>query len=393
MNKALSPGPIRLRVALLLCCGFCVALQFGRTPASLPLLREQFGFGLAVAGWLVSSVSLLAAFTGLSAGILAARIGAQRAVMIGLGLAASGCLVGLMAQSPAGLIAARVIEGAGFIITVTAVPPLLMRIAAPATAPGVMAIWGTYLPAGMALMLAISPALLGLGGWRLPLGVNLGLLLVMLAAFVAVFGGDDGTTAQSSAPAVAIIRALVGHRTPLLLGLVFLLYAAQFLSIMAFLPLIFSEGGWSASLAMMVTAGIVALNAAGNVLGGLLVRRGIDRVAILVGATIAMGIAGATALLPDLPTPARVVAAAIMSFCGGPVPATLLATVPQLDLTPAGRATCVGLLLQCAGIGQLLGPPLFGAVASAAGWGGAAAVAGLLAAGAVLCAAHTGTRR
>lgn len=379
------------RLSLLICCGVAVALQFGRMPASLPLLKEQFGFNLAVAGWLVSSVALLSAFTGLSAGIFAARIGPQRAVMLGLCLAALGCTLGMFAQGPAGLIAGRVVEGAGFIVTVTAVPPLLMRTAGPEKAAGVMAIWGTYLPAGMALMLFVSPMLLGAGGWRLPLGVNLAMLLGMLGAFVIVFGRDGTAAAASTTPAGEIVRALIRQRTPLVLGVVFIIYAAQFLAIMAFLPLIFNESGWTTLLALMVTAGLVALNAAGNVLGGILVRRGVSRVAILVVSVIAMGVFGAAALMPGMPALVRVLAAAAMSFCGGPIPATLLGSVPQLDLTPAERAASVGLLLQCAGIGQLLGPPVYGAVASAAGWGGAATLTLVLAACAALAATRTGS--
>ena len=57
---------------------------------------------------------------------------------------------------------------------------------------------------------------------------------------------------------------------------------------------------------------------------------------------------------------------------GGVIPGTLFGAVPHIARTPAAAAGIVGLLIQGAGIGQLLGPPLFAwAVAGSGSWRGA----------------------
>lgn len=367
-----------LRLVLFLCCGFGIALQFGRVPASLAAIRGELDLTLTATGWIVSTISVIAALGGLLAGMLAARFGAVNWVASGLVLCILGCGLGWLAPDVPGLISGRVVEGAGFIMAATGLPPLIVRAAGPARASVALALWGIYLPVGMALMLAVAPLVIAQAGWRGALVANMIVLAALLTAFVIAAHRYRAPGAQRSAPLplAAGLAFLKADPDAFRLAGIFLLYAAQFLAVMSFLPLTFRAAGAAGTdLIGHATALIVLLNGVGNLLGARGLAHGIAPQRLLCLGLVMMGVMGAAALTDALPWTVRLMAAGLMSFCSGLVPATLLGGVAHLAIPPAARAAAVGLLLQGAGIGQLVGPPMFAAVASHHGWTAAAGLA------------------
>lgn len=380
-----------LRLAFLLCCGFGIALQFGRVPASLPAMRTDLDLTLTQSGWIVSTVSVVAAFGGLFAGILAARLGAVTWVALGLALSILGGGLGWMAADASGLIVARVVEGAGFIMAATGLPPLVVRAAGQARAPVALALWGIYLPVGMALMLAVAPLVIAHAGWRGAIIANMAALTALLAGFIVLARPyrAAATPMQAPPPMSTSLAALRADPNVFRLAAIFTLYAAQFLAVMAFLPLVLREavGGFAG----YATALVVLLNGAGNLIGALGLARGVTSFRLLATGLVMMGLMGALALTGSFPWGVRLAAAAAMSFCGGLVPATLLGGVGHLAMQPSARPAAVGLLLQGAGVGQLAGPPLIAAVVTHYGWNATAGFAlGLSALGLVVALGLSG---
>ena len=82
-------------VAILL--GVVAALSIGKLPPALPALRAEFGLSLAETGRLVSVFNTLGMVASIFMGLLTPRIGAWRLCMLGLGLLASGGLLGAAA--------------------------------------------------------------------------------------------------------------------------------------------------------------------------------------------------------------------------------------------------------------------------------------------------------
>lgn len=367
-----------LRLILFLCGGFGIALQFGRVPASITAMRSDLNLTLTDTGWIISTISVIAALGGLFAGMLAARFGAVNWVTMGLALCIFGCALGWKAADATGLIFGRVVEGAGFIMAATGLPPLIVRAAGPTKSSVALALWGIYLPVGMALMLAVAPLVIAQAGWRGALIANMAVLAALLIVFAIIARPCRTSGAQMQPPFVlaASLKSLQADSNVFRLAAIFLLYAAQFLAVMSFLPLTFREAGeTNGDLIGYATAIIVLLNGAGNLMGARGIARGIAPRQLLCVGIVMMGVMGACALTGALPWIVRLSAAALMSFCGGLVPATLLGGVAHLAIPPSARAAAVGLLLQGAGIGQLAGPPMFAAVASHYGWTAAAGVA------------------
>ena len=122
--------------------------------------------GIGVAGAILSVFATLGATCGIGGGAFVAWIGPRRALILGMIALAVGNLCGAAATGTAALLAARVVEGAGFFGVVLATPSLLSRLAVAADRDLIMALWSAYMPVGIASMLLLGPALPTIG-WQL----------------------------------------------------------------------------------------------------------------------------------------------------------------------------------------------------------------------------------
>ena len=177
-DKSETRWPIVI-VAVL--AGVVGALQVGKAPPVLDLLVTEFDLSLPVAGWVLSTVSLTGALTGLLAGGVSDRIGHRRTILFAMLFVIAGCLLGANAHDVTTLLTSRFLEGVGFVGIVVSIPSILMRVSAPNDQRLVFGIWAAYMPFGMAAMMAATPALLTLTDWR-------GIWLVNAVATGALLG-------------------------------------------------------------------------------------------------------------------------------------------------------------------------------------------------------------
>ncbi|MGE0580405.1 MFS transporter, partial [Reyranella sp.] len=117
-------------VSLLVAAGIVGAFNVGKAPPALPSIRDELGATLSQAGWILSILNLTTALSGVVIALTAARIGHRRLVLAGTALCLAASLLGAFAGSIEVLMLTRIAEGLGFIATVVAAPPLLLRLAA-----------------------------------------------------------------------------------------------------------------------------------------------------------------------------------------------------------------------------------------------------------------------
>lgn len=352
--------------------GIVVAFQVGKAPAALPVLTAELGIGLVTASWVVSIFNVLAMTAGTAVGAVCDRFGHRRGVVGGLVIAAAAGAVGASADGAALLLASRVFEGFGLIVVAVSVPPLLGRLASDRDRPMVFGYWGTYVPVGMATIMLAAPPLLAIGGWR---GLWLTNSAVLLAAAVLLFFVVTRLPARAAgARGAARIGAWEGLRRtataagPLTVGCMFGTYALQFLCLVAFLPLILvGEGGYGIGHAALLTALVVAANAAGNVVGARLLYSGRPPWFLCLSASLVMGALAPVIYAAALADPVRIGAAVAFSFVGGLIPASLFAAAGRHAPSPDLIGATNGLLMQGSNAGQMIGPPLLAAVV---GWAG-----------------------
>lgn len=401
---------------LIVACGVVSALHVGKLPTALPLLRAEFGLGLVQAGFLLSLVQAAAMALALALGLAAGRVGLRRALLLGLLVLAVASASGAWAGQAAALLAWRALEGVGFLLVSVAAPALIRRLVPPQRLNLSLGLWGTYMPAGTALALLLGPLATDAAGWR-AWWLALALLAAVAAAGAAWRLGRDGdrdpraadglpaaagaAEARESAGAgagplaaeavrpgwPALLRASVGAPGPWIVGAAFACYAAQWLTVIGFLPTIHSEAGLTGAQAGALTALVALVNVVGNLAAGRLLQRGWPpcRLLHLGFGAMALGAGVAFGLQDEVPALLRHAALLLFSAVGGLIPATLFACAVRVAPGGAAVPVIVGLTIQCSALGQFAGPPLAAAWAAAhGGWSatwmatGAAAAAGAL---------------
>jgi cyanate permease len=346
--------------------GVAVAVQIGKVPAAMTTIAAEFGLGLAAGGLLVGLFGLLAALGGLAVGLAAARIGARRGLLAGLLLGAVAAAMAPLADAPLPLFAARVAEGAGFLLITVTAPTLIAVMAAERDRAFAMGLWGIYMPSGIALGLLSAPVVEA-WGWRV---AWIGCAALLAAAALLCWRLVPRAEAPPSGPPLRIatqLRALAAARRPLRVAAAFGSYNLIYMGVAAFLPAFLESRGAGTGLAGGMAAAAAVANAIGNFAGGVLMGRGAPPERLLAAAATAMALlAGGLFLAPS----AGLAVALAMAACsiGGLVPAACFALLPRAVPDPALLAPAMGLTIQGNNLVQMLGPPALGALATF-GWG------------------------
>jgi DHA1 family inner membrane transport protein len=366
LRRATADRSDWIRIGILIVAGVASAMQIGKVPPALPLLRADLGISLVTSAWILSMFSALGALFGSLAGLLADRFGSRMVTVASLLVMALASAIGGAAHGAGVLLASRALEGAGFVATVVAIPSLLIAAAVERDQRIVPSLWGTYMPVGIAAALASAPLILPGFGWRGWWQCNAA-LLAALALAVAWSNARSGTRGlRRAAPPVGTLRALLRQRRPLLLATVFACYTFQFLSVLGFLPTILQERGAVPAAAAALTAAAVLANALGNLSAGWLFSRGAAPRRLICTGMIGMALAELVVYSPWCSSSIQFSAAIAFSIVAGVVPASIFTAIP--DVAPIdARASMMGIAVQASHIGQLLGPPTVAAVAAAVG--------------------------
>jgi CP family cyanate transporter-like MFS transporter len=376
------------RVALLFLIGVTVSLQIGKVPGELPAIETELGLTLFDIGWIVSIFSLIAAIGGIFIGALSDRFGSLRLAVAGLALGGAASFAGSFATSAFPLLLSRVIEGLGFILATTSTPALIANETSPSDRGKALGLWGMYMPAGTSTMMMLAAVLAGAWSWRQLWQATALINLAYATVVWLVFRGRVEATAGPWPPKPKPMRfrdrlATALRPGPLLLAGCFLTYAGNFLALIGFLPLVLTRSGEaSASSAGLLTAFIVAANMIGNAASGFIAESRLSRPRIIAISAAILGLAAVGVFIEALPFTLRYALALVFAVVGGVIPGTCFGAVESFATSPAKAGPIFGGLIQGAGIGQLLGPPLVAAIVVAIGsWHGAAV---FIAAGALI---------
>lgn len=336
--------------------GMVVAMQVGKLPPVLPQVRADLGLTLIAGGWIASTVAFMSASGGIVSGLLADRIGARLWASLGLLSVVLGSLAGAVAESMDMALLGRIFEGFGFVSVAVSAPSLITARTSPGHQRFALGLWGAYMPAGMALIMIVTPFLFSLIGWRgiwlmesLIAAIVLGLFLLMIPS------GTGSARLQDERPQLVSSLRRPG---PWLLAGSFGCYTLQWLTAMTWFPTFMQDVlGLGLATAAPLTALVVLMNVPGNILGGLLLQRGWVRWKIMVGAEIVMAISGFCMFSDGLSAFVKYPVALIFSLVGGLLPAASLSGAPLHARDRAEIGVVNGIIVQGANTGSFLGPP------------------------------------
>ncbi|MBF9060884.1 MFS transporter [Rhodobacterales bacterium HKCCSP123] len=329
-------------VAALYATGLVAAGQFAKVSLTLGALAAEYP-GAPVA-FAVSGVAVMGILFGVYAGGITASIGPRRAILMALALSAlAGAGQALLPAFPL-LMALRVLEGAGHLVLVVAIPTLMAALSAPKDRALVMGLWATFFGVGFAL------AALLVGEGAAPVyGIHAGLAALMA---VVLWRMLPRGVAAARRPLPRLADHLTLYRTPRLFApaMGHGTYAFLFLALVTYLPTAL-EAPWLA--AVLPLAGI-----AGSLATGPLARI-VAPAHLVSGGFLAMAAVFAAALaLPPLAAPLSVLGLLVSGIVAG----SGFAAVPWLNEADADRAFANGALAQLGNIGTFSGTPVLAAL-------------------------------
>jgi predicted MFS family arabinose efflux permease len=361
-----SPGQAWLVVA----AGGVAALQVGKLPPALPALQVELSLTLVQSGFLLSMVQLAGMSLAVFLGLWADATGLKRSMVRGLCLLALSSGLGAFATSATALLALRAIEGLGFLLVALPAPALIRRLVPPAQLPGMLGVWGAYMPTGTALALLAGPLFIPAWGWA-----SWWVLFACVSLGMAVWVWRSVPTDPLALPTNAgqgawlRLRRTLSAPGPWLVALTFGMYSGQWLAVVGFLPSIYTAAGVGGALLGMLTAVAAAVNMVGNMASGRLLQRGwAPRATLWLGfGAMALGSTLAFAPFTDSQPWLRFFGVLLFSGVGGLVPGTLFSLAVRLAPGEQQVATTVGWMQQLSALGQFVGPPLVATVAARAG--------------------------
>lgn len=351
------------RIALLYGIGVLAAGQLGIVPPLVPALQRDLGLSLAMAGMSVSIITLVGAVLGLLAGGWSERIGHARALRIGILVLASAAALCAASDDAIALLAARGLAGIGYLLVVVAGPSLMASTSEPRHQPITLSLWGTFVPAGIALAGLVAASFADGAGWRLLFAADAALLALALLVSLGAIPDIPAPRRDSSAGTLQRL----GPSIPL--SIAFFCFALLFLALAGLLPAyLVGRRGLAAADAGRVVAIATAFGIAGSLLAAWTMRRGVSPGRLVAVGLIASTVIAAFSFSAAAPVPLSVAGFAVAFALGGLVPAATFASVPLIAVDARAIGPINGLLAQAGSLGSLAGPPLLALWVEWAGW-------------------------
>lgn len=348
--------------------GIAAAAHIGKLPPVLPFIRADLGLDLVTGGWVVSTINLTGIVLGVISGVLGDKVGQRRLVMMGLSALALGSLLASQADGAATILLARFIEGIGFAATVTTAAALIVQAAEPQDRKRALALWATFFPVGIILMMLVASVVGASGDWRSLMLLASGLTL----AWLAIFSIGTRHFAPASLPKGLSLGANLKRvaRAPAawFMGLAFCAFAIEQMAVVGWLPSFLIETrATSVLMASLATSGMLLVLIAGNFWTGIQLTRG--RSYWLLISASALGLMAATFVIFDDSLADWLRYGGVLAFglVGGVTSAAILASPAAFAPSMAQLGTFSGFLTTGSSTGQFLGPPLLAAVVAAGG--------------------------
>lgn len=379
-----------------------ISTQYGKVPPSQPSMIETLGISYTMQGLLMTAFSASALVMAMVfGGTLIDRLGARKVVSVALLASVVGNVIALFVTSDAALLATRVLEGAGYGVTMTAGPVIIAAWYEPKKRGIASGVWGANVGLGMLLSTGLANPILAAtdwsGMWVFSLvSTVLALLLVVICVRMPerASGGLDADAGADPTSADATDGSqkhglLWGYLAPfaILTALMFFLvggatdafnsFTVTYLNVELDRP--YTEANITS---MLASFGMLV----GSVVIGVIFARAKDKMLVLI-----VNIALCTVFLfAWFNMDASVAVTYVVGFLGGcflgAAPALFFAIPPFVARSPHTVGAAVALVVLGQNLGTLAIPAIVGNVLDTSGYSMAAIVMGCLSCAALVVA-------
>lgn len=347
-------------ITLLVLCGIAAAVMFSKVSVSFAAITEHYRVSETVTAWLISAPAVVGIVFGLTASVVAARLGFRRVLIVCL-IVATFLALAQSSLLPLPLFfVSRVIEGITHIGIVVSAPVLIIQFAARRQRALAMSLWATFFGLAFALAGWVAPPMVaswGLGSLFLAHAIMLAVLGVAVLFTLPRVSGDAPLPEQAHLGFVRAHLLAYRHARSVLPGLIFIFHTAMYVPLVTFVPL---EVGSGAAAVLLVWMPLVSIG--GTVVAGLIAQRMTSPPVLLL-----VGFLGVLALLVLIALVLHIelwvtLLALVMMFFSGLIQGASFGLIPTLSHDPVVSAHANGVLTQVGNVGSTLGPPVFASV-------------------------------
>lgn len=348
-----SLRPILL-VLLLWIAGLGAAIQFSKIAvpfAEFRMLYPDVGTG---AGWMLSIISLIGIFMGMTASIFAAKLGFVRVLLFALLLGALMSFWQALLPSFSVMLISRLIEGISHLIVVVVAPTLIAQLSSDRFRGLAMTLWGTFFGVAFALVAWLGLPFVntyGLSALFVWHGIYMLAVMICLAGAFYVFKISVPQTDSDLDLKSILKRHVTAFKSPSIFapGIGWLFYTMTFVSLLAILP---DTVPIESRATLVGISPLVSIVSSLVIVPILLTRMSAVQV-IVLGFSLAV-LLTALALTPISKTSIWIVLFAVLGLVQG----ASFAAVPELNQSAEDRALSNGAMAQMGNLGNTVGTPI-----------------------------------
>ena len=359
-------------------CGIVGAINLAKLAPSMGRLIDYFQIALSTSGLIAGIFSVLMITTGLIGGIIVSKYGPRLAMLLGLFISVLGGVFPVLIPNLNTLMFGRTLEGFGFLLINLSAPVLLSLHTNKSNRGKVMGVWGSFMPAGNALIILIAPFVYLFSDWQLlwEVSVYFAAGMCFLAYFIIPLDPGQFKTPLKEKLSFVIIKT-IKKRSIIIVGATFACHSLIFLGNMQFLPYYFNEiAGYSENFSYLATACYCLISFVGHLYCGILLGREHNPIKLISLAFVAagvfvaffFGVFDAFITFDKLPI-IKLLAIMLAAFLMGLTPPTIFYLVSFVS--PPSRITPInyGYMVQIQAIGIFAGSYLYGwLVDETGGW-------------------------
>lgn len=350
-------------VFLLWLAGLGAAAQFAKIAvpfADFHVLYPDAGAGFA---WLLSMISVVGIFLGMTAGILAAKFGYIRLLILGLVLGAAVSFWQALLPSFPVMLASRLIEGFSHLSIVVVAPTLIAQISSEQFRGMAMTLWSTFFGVAFAIIAWAGMPFAALHGLSALLSAHGLFMLVVACGLAFAFRSFDVTLPVSNTPLkmISILRQHVrAYLSPNISApaIGWLFYTLTFVALLAIIPGILPADSRTTIVGLLP---LISIASALILVSYLL--SWISATSIVIAGFILAAFVG---LLTFTGLSSGIVFVSLFGVLGLIQGASFAATV-QLNATAEDRALANGAMAQMGNLGNTLGTPILLAILGVSG--------------------------
>jgi len=348
-----------LEVILLWIAGISAAMQFAKFSVSFDDLLAHYQMGATSTGAALSAVGLVGLVFGVSAGMIASRVGYLK-VLVGALLLGGGLSLVQSRLPPFNvLFVTRMLEGFSQLGVVVAAPTLIAKLSAPQHRSLTMGIWGTFFGVAFAVCGWLGKSILDQYGLQTlflshgALITTMGLVLFFMLRKNSVLDLVPVTEIQDG----FFTQMMNIYRNPraLLPSCVFVFYTCTLVSILTYVPGLIND----ATLQKWMLILLPLISTSGTFLAGAIAQYLMrpQRVAFMAYLGVGVSALGLTLVGDSAALFCSLISILVLFL--GMVPGSALAMIPALARNPSEQAQGYGLLAQFGNLGATVGPPTF----------------------------------